>query len=62
MIVYVNWVIRLLGDGLKLVWEIVKVVEGSDIEILVVSIKFFDEVVEILLVGVNYLILLFLVL
>lgn len=61
-IVYVNWVIRFLGDGLKLVREMVKVFEGSFIEILVVSVKFFDEVIEILLVGVYYLMLLFFVL
>ena len=62
VIAYVNRATRLLGDGLKLVREIAKVVEGSDTEILAASIKSPDEAVETLLAGANHLTLPFSVL
>jgi len=54
-IAYVNRATRLLGDGLKLVREMAKVVEGSGTEILAASIKSPDEAVATLLAGANHL-------
>ena len=54
-IAYVNRATRLLGDGLKLVREMAKVVEGSGTEILAASIKSPDEAVATLLAGAHHL-------
>ena len=61
-IAYVHRATRLLGDGLKLVREMAKVVEGSGTEILAASIKSPDEAVATLLAGANHLTLPFSVL
>ncbi|MGD1809742.1 transaldolase family protein [Dapis sp. BLCC M126] len=61
-IAYVNRATRLLGDGLKLVREMAKVVEGSGTEILAASVKSPDEAVATLLAGANHLTLPFSVL
>ena len=61
-IVYVNRTTRLLGDGLKLVREMAKLLEGSNTEILAASIKSPEEAVETLLAGANHLTLPFSVL
>ncbi len=61
-ITYVNRATRLLGDGLKLVREMARVVEGSGTEILAASVKSPDEAVATLLAGANHLTLPFSVL
>nr|WP_293110177.1 transaldolase family protein [Okeania sp. SIO2F4] len=61
-IAYVNRATRLLGDGLKLVREIAKVVEGRSTEILAASVKSPDEAVATLLAGADHLTLPFSVL
>ncbi len=58
-IAYVNRATRLLGDGLKLVREMAKVLEGSGTEILAASIKSPDEAVASLLAGADHLTLQF---
>ncbi|MCL2926147.1 MAG: transaldolase [Trichodesmium sp. MAG_R04] len=54
-IVYVNRTTRLLGDGLKLVREMAKLLQGSNTEILAASIKSPEEAVATLLAGANHL-------
>lgn len=61
-IAYVNRATRLLGDGLKLVREMAKVLEGSSTEILAASVKSPDEATETLLAGAHHLTLPFSVL
>ncbi len=62
VIAYVNRYTRLLGDGLKLVREMARVVEGSSTEILAASVKSPDEAVATLLAGADHLTLPFSVL
>ncbi|MDJ0729145.1 MAG: transaldolase family protein [Crocosphaera sp.] len=54
-IAYVNRATRLLGDGLALVKEMAKVLEGSDTEILAASLKSPQEAAEALQAGAHHL-------
>ncbi len=54
-IAYVNRATRLLGDGLALVKEMAKVLEGSKTEILAASLKSPQEAADALQAGANHL-------
>ncbi len=54
-IAYVNRATRLLGDGLALVRDMAKLLEGSDTEILAASLKSPQEAAEALQAGAHHL-------
>ena len=54
-IAYVNRATRLLGDGLKLVSDMKKLLEGSDTEILAASLKSPEEAAAALQAGAHHL-------
>ncbi len=52
--VYVNRATKQLGDGLGLVWELAKVLAGSQTEILAASLKSTKEAVDAFLAGAQH--------